>query len=73
MELIFTRDVGGFHAGEILELDWGFVADTLRVKHGITDPIETYTMSLPDAARRYVATLTPRDAASKVSRKLVTP
>ena len=71
MERIFTYDVGGVKAGQILELDWDAFRNSLAQHHGITDPLDSYSMTVEEAARRYVATITPREAAK--SRRVSTP
>ena len=62
-ERIFTRDVGGFLAGDIRDLDWDSVRASLARHHGIHEPLDAYSLDVQDAARRYVASLTPREAA----------
>jgi hypothetical protein len=71
MERIFTRDVGGFITGEIRELDWDAIRNSLAQHHGITDPLDSYSLPVDEAARRYVATITPREAAK--SRRVPAP
>lgn len=62
-ERIFTRDIGGFTAGDIRDLDWDSVRQSLAQFQGIDDPLDSYSLPVEEAARRYVATMTPREAA----------
>ena len=64
---IFTRDVAGFQVGEIRDLDWDSVRASLAQHHGITDPLDFYSIDVEDAARRYVASGRPaREAKTAV-------
>ena len=58
-------------AGEIHDFEWDAFRNSLAQHHGITDPLDSYSMTVEEAARRYVATITPREAAK--SRRVPAP
>lgn len=69
MQRIFTRDVAGFKAGQIVPetdryFDWDAQAAASRHHHGVPDLI-AHTLPLEDAAREYVKGLAPTPAKDK--------
>jgi hypothetical protein len=66
MRRIFTRSVGGIKRGSIVPptdqyKDWDGFRENLRIHHNVTDPIESYSMLVDEAAQKYVASLPPED------------
>lgn len=69
MRRIFTRDVAGFKAGQIVPetdqyFDWDAQAAAARRFHGVPDLL-THTTPVDDAARMYVEGLAPTPTKEK--------
>ncbi len=57
MQRIFTRDVAGCKAGQILEVDWDAFEQSAARHHGLRDTLDSFSLPVEEAARRYVVLL----------------